>query len=265
MQPQLIAKEKHCDLGVNRAHHWQYPLAARLAAAALCALVAQSAQAVPLINEFSASIVGTDSVEYVEILGLPNTDYSGYSILEIEGDGTGAGVIDEVITVGTTNASGLWLVSLAPSSLENGTITLLLVLNLNSGGTLGVDLDTNNDGTLDSTLWSLIADGIAVNDGGTDDLTYATTLGVGFDGLPFAPGGASRIPDGVDTDTTSDWLRNDFDLAGILGFAGTIVAGEAYNTPGAPNAAFGAVPEPGTLALLGLGLAGFAATRRRKY
>src|SRR5690606_30091712 len=52
----------------------------------------------------------------------------------------------------------------------------------------------------------------------------------------FAPGGASRIPDGVDTDTTSDWTRNDFDLAGIEGFTGTLVAGEAVNTPGAPNA-----------------------------
>ncbi|MFN2227807.1 MAG: ExeM/NucH family extracellular endonuclease, partial [Anaerolineae bacterium] len=77
---------------------------------------------------------------------------------------------------------------------------------------------------------------VSVNDGGTGDLTYGVpALGVSYDGLPYAPGGASRYPDGTDTDTTADWVRNDFDLAGIPGYAGTIVEGEAYNTPGAPN------------------------------
>ena len=81
-----------------------------------------------------------------------------------------------------------------------------------------------------------IVDSVAVNDGGAGDVTYGpVTLGVAYDGLSFAPGGASRIPDGADTDTTSDWVRNDFDLAGIPGFDGTPEFGEAYNTPGAPN------------------------------
>ena len=104
-------------------------------------------------------------------------------------------------------------------------------------GVLGADLDTNNDGTFDSTPWTSILDGVAVNDGGAGDLTYAVpSLGVAYDGQPFAPGGASRIPDGTDTDTAADWVRNDFDLAGIPGFTGTPVLGEAYNTPGAANA-----------------------------
>ena len=37
-------------------------------------------------------------------------------------------------------------------------------------------------------------------------------------------------------------MRNDFDLAGIPGFAGTIILGEAYNTPGLLNEIF--VPPP---------------------
>ena len=46
---------------------------------------------------WSASTTGTD-VEYVEIFGEPNTNYSALTILEIEGDsGTTLGVIDEVI------------------------------------------------------------------------------------------------------------------------------------------------------------------------
>ena len=38
------------------------------------------------------------------------------------------------------------------------------------------------------------------------------------------------------------WVRNDFDLAGIPGFTGTIGLGEAYNTPGTSNQAY--VPPP---------------------
>ncbi len=194
----------------------------------------------PTINEFSASTTGTD-VEFVEIFGEPSTDYSALSVLEIEGDTTGAGVVDEVIAVGTTDASGFWLASLAANALENGTLSLLLVEGFT--GALGSDLDTNNDGAFDSTPWTNLRDSVAVNDGGAGDFTYGTTtLGVAYDGFAFAPGGASRIPDGFDSDAISDWVRNDFDLAGIPGFAGTIVVGEAYNTPGAPNIMF--VPPP---------------------
>lgn len=74
---------------------------------------------------------------------------------------------------------------------------------------------------------------------GAGDVTYGgVTLGVAYDGLSFAPGGASRIPDGTDTDSAADWMRNDFDLAGIDGYAGTPVDGEALNTPGAVNKAY---------------------------
>jgi predicted extracellular nuclease len=195
----------------------------------------------PKINEFSASTTGTD-VEYVEIFGEPNTDYSAYTVLEIEGDGSGAGYVDEVISLGTTDASGFYLADLPANALENGTVSLLLVKNFT--GVLGDDLDTDNDGNFDTTPWDAIVDGVSVNDGGSGDLTYGVpALGPNYDGVSsFAPGGASRIPDGFDTDTASDWVRNDFDLAGIPGFLGTIAVGEAYNTPGAPNEIY--VPPP---------------------
>ncbi|MGD8473477.1 MAG: ExeM/NucH family extracellular endonuclease, partial [Anaerolineae bacterium] len=108
---------------------------------------------------------------------------------------------------------------------------------------LSTDLDTDNDGTLDATPWGELVDAVAVNDGGTGDLTYGLpVLTAYYDGLAYAPGGASRIPDGYDTDAASDWVRNDFDLAGIEGYTGSITLGEAYNTPGAPNEAY--VPPP---------------------
>ncbi|WP_144299969.1 endonuclease/exonuclease/phosphatase family protein [Elioraea rosea] len=193
-----------------------------------------------VINEFSASTAGTD-VEYVELFSLPGTDLSGYTLVQIEGDsGATAGTIDSATAVtGTTDAEGILLLSLAANTIENGTVTLLLVKDFT--GSTGTDRDADNDGTLDATPWAEIADGVAVNDGGAGDLAYAdVVLGPNYDGLStFAPGGASRVPDGEDTGTAADWARNDFDLAGIAGFTGTPQEGEALNTPGAPNALVG--------------------------
>jgi predicted extracellular nuclease len=194
----------------------------------------------PVINEFVADHTGSDVYEFVEVLGDPDTDLGDHTILEIEGDGSGAGTIDEVITVGTTDGAGFWDTGFLSNAIENGTITLLLVEGFS--GAFGDDLDTDNDGTLDVTPWTAVVDAVGVDEGG---FVYGVPgLGPNYDGLSsFAPGGASRIPDGVDTDTAADWLRNDFDLAGIGDITGTPVEGEALNTPGAPNEAY--EPPPG--------------------
>jgi predicted extracellular nuclease len=183
-------------------------------------------------------------VEFVEFYGDPDTDYSAYTLLEIEGDfsDTATGTVDEVISLGTTDANGLYLADLPANAFENGTITLLLVKDFS--GAAGLDLDTNEDGTFDVTPWLAIVDAVAVNDGGGTDLTYGTpVLTAYYDDLAYAPGGASRIPDGYDTDLATDWVRNDYDLAGIPGFDGSITLGEAYNTPGASNMVYTPPPE----------------------
>ncbi|WP_448006638.1 ExeM/NucH family extracellular endonuclease [Agromyces bauzanensis] len=188
----------------------------------------------PVINEFSASTAGTD-VEYLEVLVEPGTDLGDYRVLEIEGDsGSTLGFVDEVVSLVAADADGRSLTWLPANALENGTVSLLLVTGF--AGALGDDLDADDDGVLDDVAGITVIDTVAVHDGGASDLAYGdTVLGVAYDGAAFAPGGASRIPDGTDTGSTADWVRNDFDLAGIPGRTGTLVAGEAANTPGARN------------------------------
>jgi len=195
----------------------------------------------PVINEFVADHTGGDTAEYIEIYGDPFTDYSAYTVVEIEGDSGSTGLIDDgTFTLGTTDENGFWTTPLQANIIENGTITLLLVENFT--GTVGDDIDTNDDGVIDVEYWDAIVDGIASSDGGATDLVYALDLDPNFDGIGFQVGGASRIPNGVDTDTTADWMRNDFDGEGLVGFTeGTPVEGEAINTPNAYNKPVGPI------------------------
>ena len=187
----------------------------------------------PVINEFVVDHTGTDTHEFVEIFGDVSTDYSAFTVVEIEGDGGGSGLIDDFIeVVGMTDANGFWVSPFRNNVAENGAVTLLLVEGFT--GSVGDDIDTNDDGTIDVTFWTRIVDDVATNDGGT---VYSTTdLAANFDGVPFQAGGASRIPDGADTDMIADWVRNDFDGEGIPALEpGSPIVGEAINTPGATN------------------------------
>lgn len=234
----------------------------RLVAAAVAALgivAVAPAQVAPLINEYVANHTGTDTHEYVEIFASPNSNLSSLTILQIEGDTTGAGVVDTVLAVGTTDAGGFWVSSFLGNEFENGTMTLMLVSDFT--GSDGQDLDTNNDGTFDLTPWSSIVGALGIYDGGTGDWNYAAvTLNPDFDGGTLTVGGASRLPNGVNTNTIADWTRNDFDGMGLPGFVGTPDAGEALNTPGTTNSP---VPEPATMVALIAGLGALMARRRR--
>lgn len=196
--------------------------------------LAQEPPTDPVLNEFVANHDGTDTAEFVEVAGDPDTDYSAFTVVEIEGDGDAAGTVDGAFDVGSTNADGYWTTGFLNNEIENGTVTLLLVEGFN--GALGDDVDTDNDGVADVTVLGRIVDGVAVSDGDTGDLTYAeTVLTSGFDGVSFTVGGASRIPDATDTDAIGDWTRNDFDGEGLPDLTGSLDAGEARNTPGAEN------------------------------
>ena len=175
--------------------------------------------------------------------GLTRTN-SSLTILSIEGDDESSkGVIDNLLAVGTTDASGFWTTGYGTGQMENGSMTLLLVETFT--GSVSDDLDTNDDGVFDVTPWTSIVDGVAVDDGDGSDLTYATpALAPNFDGGIFSVGGASRVPDGTDTDGTGDWVRNDFDGDGLPCCAGAVAdPGEAINTLGASNVVATALPD----------------------
>lgn len=190
--------------------------------------------ATPVINEFVANHGGEDACEYVEIAGAPLTDYSRYSVITVEGDaGNGPGAVQAVLPVGTTTDGGFWVSSFLANQLQNGSSTILLVADF-TGGT--PDIDTDDNGTIDAEPWSELADAVAVADGDASDVTYAAALLTRtFDGESSVVGGASRIPDGTDTDQPADWVRNLDNAAGLPCATGDTPIGEAQNTPGESN------------------------------
>ncbi len=223
-------------------------------------LMAGAAARAQVINEFVFNHDGADTNEYVEIFGAPSTSYINLWLLQIEGEGAGAGSVDSAIQLGSTDVNGFWWTGYRDSVFENGTLTLLLVSNWS--GVIGSDIDNVNGGTITSTFWDSIIDSVGIFDGGASEFVYSSvSLSTNLAPAGFAVGGASRIPNGVDTDSVSDWARNDFDRAGIPGFSGTLdtASGEVLNTPNALNA----IPEPGTVLLFGLGLGLVGGTLRR--
>lgn len=197
-----------------------------------------AAPTTPVINEFVIDHIGTDTREFVEIFGAASTDYSGLTLIQVEGDNNAnKGNIIYAVNLGSTNASGYWTTGFLPSNaLQNGASSLFLVDGFT--GALGDDLDTDNDGTFNATLpWTSVLDEVGISSGVAGTSNYATvTLDNNYDGFAFNVGGASRIPNGTDTDAVADWMRNDFHGEGFGGtFTGTPEVGEAINTHNAEN------------------------------
>lgn len=189
----------------------------------------------PQISEIRIDQPGADNDEYFELAGDPGSDLSAYTYLVI-GDGASNGVIEEVtdLTGRSVAADGLFLA--AEGTFTLGTADFTTTLNFENGdhvthllvsgfsGSDGQDLDTDDDGVLDVTPWSAIADCIALTDGAAGDPVYCATL-VGPDGS-FLPGHVFRCPAG--------WQIGAFDPSG------------GQDTPGSAN---GCAPSTPTLSI----------------
>ncbi len=181
------------------------------------------------INEIRVDNGGTDTDEYFELAGTAGLDLTGYFYIVI-GDGTGgSGVLESISDLtglaiaadgylsvhkdGTTGTCASYDAEVTLSFENSDNTTHMLVTNLT--GILQDDLDTNDDGVLDTTPWDSIVDSVSLIESvGTGDLVYGENS-VGPDGI-YAPAHV-LICDG-------SWLVGDFDNC-------------LYDSPGAGNTA----------------------------
>ena len=236
---------------------------------------------------------------FIELRGTAGEVVNDLSIIVIEGDGGAAGVIDTVIPLsGAVGTNGLFLrrddmvdsgtanspanfqypvlfpaaepgttIQSADYGTENPSYTFVLVSGFT--GATATDLDTNNDGTLETTPWTAVLDAAGFEDLASDVL-YANVLSGGPEFMESATADSLhaffRDPDGnafAGTVTyTMETTAGPFTFTELKDATGAIVPSDGLMlTPGGANAA---VPEPGGLALLGLGLLPLLRRRRRR-
>ena len=180
------------------------------------------------INEIRIDQPSSDDDEYVELMGTPGDSLDGLTYIVI-GDGAGgSGVIEGVadLTGSVIPASGLFVA--AESTFTIGSADLITTLDFENSdnvthllvrdftGAKDDDLDTDDDGVLDSTPWSEVVDCVAlIEEVGGGDQVYCDTT-VGPDGT-FVPGHVFLCPD------LGGWQIGAFDPVG------------GDDTPGADN------------------------------
>lgn len=155
-----------------------------------------------LISEVRTDQPGTDNDEYIELAGAPGTSLDSLTFIVI-GDGTGlSGCIEEIIPLAgkVIQEDGLLLIGqtsmtigtpdfVTPIEFENSdNLTLLLVDGFT--GTMGLDLDLDDDGTLDVTPWSTVLDSVAM----VENIETPPVNTEWWYALPLGPGGNGDPP-----------------------------------------------------------------------
>lgn len=213
------------------------------AALAVLGLFYQCAAHAVLINEIRIDQNGSDTDEYFELKGNANESLTGLSYIVI-GDGTGgSGVIESITHLDgySLSADGLFLAAESTFSLS-AAVDLFTTLNFENSdnvthllvagfsGSLGDDLDMDDDGMLDTLPWLNILDSIALLESpGTGDQVYSP--------IQLGPSGGLVPAHVYRASPNGQWAIGAMEIG--------------QDTPGTENIQ---VPEPETLALLCLGL-----------
>lgn len=222
-------------------------------AALIVGLVALTTVNAASLNEIRISdVANDDDNNFFEIAGSPGESLDGLSVLTVSGEFE-PGQIDYASDLSGLSipADGYFLAAdsgtfYPDTDLETGNdyfgspTSFLLVTDFT--GNQGDDLDTDNDGTLDSTPWTSIVDAVSMLDGdATPDFSYGGGPLVDPDGN-FPAAHAYRFPNG-----TGAWDRLDDSFTNT-----------SFDTPGYAN-----IPEPACAILTLLGIAGLPIVRRR--
>jgi hypothetical protein len=191
-----------------------------------------------VINEVRVDQSSTDTDEYFELAGPAGQSLTGLSYVVIGDSSAGSGSVEAVVTLFGQTIPGSGLFVAAESTFTIGLADFTTDLNFENSdnvthmlvsgftGVVGDDLDTDDDGILDSTPWSSIEDDFALLENPIDPVTGNTSAGelvysqntIGPDGT-FMPAHVVRCPD-----ISGDWE--------IMPFADL---GAPYDTPGSLN------------------------------
>ena len=211
----------------------------RFAALALLAATAPAVAQDVHLNELYVSHTGTDSQEFVELIGTPGLSLDNLYVLTVEGDGAAQGTLDRVVNltgkvipadgffvIGTNAAANVDFALGASDLWENGTETFYLLSSTATIPTVGTVVTTGPGTTSIPTLGTVL-DIVGIADGG-----YPATDAV-FDGAPLTGPDGTFMPAGVfrDADYPRGWVTDnflEFDLDAVQ-------VPYAPRTPGAPN------------------------------
>ena len=211
--------------------------------------------AATLISEFQPNPTGADPSDVTfELSGAAGEAFSGW-IVSIEGDPStnpsfAMGTIDRAAQVtGTFDANGLLSVTIP--DLENPSFTVALLSDFT--GSIGDDIDTDDDGTADSlSLFGTVLDAIGVPDtAGDEAFLYGAQLG----GTDFAFTGDEPRLIFRDASVGNLYAVNDPDNGEVIDINGNAVPPSAFgpdpttgtDTFGVINPTLGGVVEPTTI------------------
>lgn len=205
------------------------------------------------LNEIYVSHTGTDTNEFIELIGTPNASLTGYVVCVVEGDGGGQGTLDDAIdlTGMSLDANGYFVLgttAVTPKDLdvgtdnifENGTETVYAVYTstpTNVTALLGTNIDGDLDLVSDLATVASIADAAGMVDSAwldAVDNTYDNAVKNGPDGS-FFPAGIFRAGD-----APGKWSTTFLDFSAPGGLDQTPKAanpGAAIRTYGSQNCA----------------------------